>query len=138
MQAQSQAYGQPDGVRNVTQLALWVLAWLASLALAGFGPSQLWDSQSFTSWAAIVVNLAVGVGLIAAHARYLQSVDELQRKILLDAMAVTVGVGLVAGCAYGVAVKTDLIGRDADIAYLIMLMGIVYAVASLAGNIRYR
>lgn len=138
MQVHCQAGGHPDAVRNVAQLALWVLAWLATLALASFGPAHLWDSQAAVSWVAIAGNIAVGGGLIVAHGRYLQNLDELQRKILLDAMAVTLGVGLVVGCAYGAAADTDLFSRDVSVGHLIMLMGVVYVIASFWGNIRYR
>ncbi len=138
MHAHSQASGYPDAARNVMQLALWVFAWVATLALASFGPTHLWDSHTGASWIAILGNIAVGVGLIVVHARYLTTLDELQRKIMMDAMAVTLGAGLVGGCAYGAAANIDLISRDANIGYLILLMGVVYVVATIAGNIRYR
>jgi hypothetical protein len=115
-----------------------MLAWLLTLALARFGPDSLWDSQPVASWAAIAGNIAVGIGLIVAHARFLQKMDELQRKIMLDAMAVTLGAGLVAGCAYAAADHADLVARDADIGLLLILMAVVYVIASLVGNARYR
>ena len=138
MQAHGHATTHHNEVMNLTRLALWVLAWVATLALARFGPEHLWDSDSVVSWATLALNIAVGVGLIVAHARFLQDLDELQRKIMRDAMAVTLGAGLVAGCAYGAAANADLISGDADIGLLIVLMGVVYAIATVVGNKRYR
>lgn len=138
MQAHTQTSGDSAATRHGFRLAVWVLAWIGTVALARFGPAHLWDSQSVVSWAAIVSNIAIGIGLIVAHARYLQKLDELQRKIMLDAMAVALGAALVAGCAYGAAANADVMAGDAEIGLLIILMSVVYVMAVLVGNTRYR
>lgn len=138
MQAHGRATANHHAVSSLTRLAIWTFAWVVTLALARFGPIQLWDSGTLIGWVALGINVAVGVGLVVVHARYLQSLDELQRKIMLDAMAVTLGVGLVAGCAYGAAANADLIAADADIGLLFVLMGVTYLLATIASNRRYR
>jgi hypothetical protein len=110
---------------------------VATLALAKFGPEHLWDSD-VASWAAVAANLVVGLGWIIAHARYLREIDELQRKIQQDALAVTLGVGWVGGFAYVVADAADLITYDADVGDLSALLAVVYMTAIVVGNIRYR
>jgi hypothetical protein len=137
VQAHSQTVGQQEAIKGLARLALWTVAWAATLALAKFGP-RLWDSAPAASWAAVVINLAVGIGWIVAHARYLRGIDELQRKIMLDALAVTLGVGWVAGFAYVVADGADLIAHDAEIGLFAALLGVVYVLASMAGHMRYR
>lgn len=124
--------------KNVMQLAIWTLAWLATLALARFGPDLLWGEQPVLSWIAIGLNVAVGIGWIVAHARYLRGVDELWRKIMLDAIAVALGVGLVGGFAVAAAEHAGVVGFDADIALLSVVMGIVYMVTIAVGALRYR
>ena len=139
MQAHNQTDGHQESInRGVARLALWTLAWVATLALARFGPRLLWDSQPVASWAAVATNLAVGIGWIVAHARYLRGIDELQRKIMQDALAVTLGVGWVGGFAYVVADAADLIARDAEIGVFPALLGVVYMIVIVVGNIRYR
>jgi hypothetical protein len=90
------------------------------------------------SWIAVAVNVLLGVGWIIAHARYLRGVDDLNRKILMDAIAVALGAGLVGGFAYSAASTAGLIGFDSDIAFISVLMAIVYIVAVAAGFVRYR
>lgn len=124
--------------RSTAHLFLWTLIWVATLALATFGPSQLWDKQQAVSWAAVGINLAAGVGWIISHSRYLRGIDELQRKIMLDALAVTLGAGYVIGFAYVVAEQADLMGHDSAVGILSVMMGVVYMVAVAAGNLRYR
>jgi hypothetical protein len=118
---------------------LWTFAWMATLALAKFGPRVLWEpSLRWASWGAVAVNLAVGVGWIVVFTRFLRAVDELQRKIMQDALAVTLGVGWVVGFAYVVADGAGLVDRDVDIAALPVLMGAVFVIAFFVGKVRYR
>ena len=131
-----------DGYRRSNRatghLIIWTLAWIATLALARFGPELLWGQQQVAaSWVAVLVNLAVGVGWIVSYTRFLRAIDDLQRKILLDAMAVTLGVGFVVGFAYVVADSAGLVA-DVDVAAFPVLLGAVYFIAFLVGRIRYR
>ncbi len=126
-------------LRATGRLVFWTLAWTATLALAKFGPELLWDPPPrAASWAAVAVNLAVGTGWIVAWTRFLGALDELQRKIMQDALAVTLGVGWVAGFAYVVADSTSLVVHDVDIAVFPALMGVVFVLAFVAGKVRYR
>src|SRR5215207_3782992 len=96
----------------VLALAAWTLAWLATLAVARFGPEMLWGDDPVWSWVAVGVNLLVGAGVIVAFQRYLRRADELDRKIMLDALAVTLGVAWVTGFAYVVANAAGLVTID--------------------------
>lgn len=137
MSTQNNTGGHREATRATVRLALWTLAWVATLALARFGPASLWDSES-ASWVAVALNIATGIGLMFAHARYLRDIDELQRKINLDALAVTLGVGFVGGFAYVVADAADLITRDVDVAVFPVLLAVVYMLTILVGHLRYR
>lgn len=119
-------------------MVVWGLAWVASLALARFGPGLWGESQHAATWAAVGVNLIVGVGWIVAFARFLRTIDELQRKILQDALAAALGAGLVLGSGYVVADAGGLIPGEVDLAVFPIVMGVVYLAAFLVGKIRYR
>ncbi|MEX2546221.1 MAG: hypothetical protein WD830_00360 [Chloroflexota bacterium] len=140
MQAPDQTGHYRDEMKASAGLAVWTLAWVGTLALAVFGPELLWDSQPVASWAAVATNVAAGTGLILAHARYLRKIDELQRKINLDALAITLGVGYVVGFAYMAASIGDLIAFDgnASIALFSVLLSVIYMGTIVVGNLRYR
>ena len=126
-------------IKATARLVSWTVAWVASVALARFGPGLLGDQpQRVAGWAAVAINLAVGIGWIVAFTRFLGALDELQRKIMQDALAVTLGVGWVVGFGYVVANASDLIDRDLNVALLPALMGVVFVVAFVVGRIRYR
>ncbi len=139
MEAHNEIGGYRDSIRTTARFVVWTLAWLVTLALARFGPGLLWDTQQqAASWVAVVANLVVGIGWIVAFTRLLQGLDELQRKILQDALMVTLGVGWVGGFAYVVADAAGLVAYDVNIALFPALLGVVFSIAFVVGMLRYR
>lgn len=124
--------------RTTFRLFLWTICWLASLALVTAAYAKLWPDNNTVLWLLILVNVVVGVGMIAANRTHLLSLDELQQRIHLNAMATTLGLGLVAGTAYTILDQSDLITGDAEISLLIVFMALVYIVSVLLGTRRYR
>lgn len=124
--------------RHTVQLAIATLAWVLTLAIARFGPELVWDGGVVPGWIAIGANLVAGAIWILVHIRYLRAVGELQRKVLLDASGLALGVGLVGGCALAAANSAGLIGIEVDLSLFIIMISVVYLVATAIGNLRYR
>ncbi len=124
--------------RDTVRMGYWSAAWVATTALAAFGPKILWDFQTALTIAAVLVNLAVGFGMVAATRRYLKGQDELQRKIFLDAGALTLGVGLVCGLSYELLEDVRLIAYEPAISHLVILMSLTFIVGMIVGHRRYR
>lgn len=124
--------------KNTVQLALWTGAWLLATALASFGPKLLWDFQTSLTIVGVLIQVGAGVGMIMANIRHLNGLDELMKKIQLDAMAVALGVGLVVGFSYEMLESTRLISFEPAISHLLMLMGITYVIGTIVGQRRYR
>ena len=123
---------------NTRQLVLWTLAWLASTALLRFGAEYIWDYQPAYSISALVTHLALGFAMIVANVKHLSKLDELQRKITMDAMGITLGVGLIAGIAYEQLEDIKLISFEPEISHLIMLMSFTYIITIFVGNRKYQ
>jgi hypothetical protein len=123
---------------NTRRLGLWTAAWTATMAVANFGPSFIWGQVAWITALAIAVNLAIGAGMILANVRHLKSLDEMHQKVQLEAMGLTLGVGLVVGLAYSNLDVTGLIGFHAQISHLVILMGLSYLVATVLGLRKYR
>ncbi len=87
---------------------------------------------------AILVNLGIGFGMIVANKRHLKGLDEMHQKIQLEAMALSLGVGLVVGLGYSNLDVTNVIAFDAEISHLVILMGLTYMAGVFAGLKRYR
>jgi len=124
--------------KNTLRLAYWTGAWVLTQALAVFGPTHLWQSNQSLTALALLINLGMGVGMIMALRRHLNGLDELQRKIQLEAMALCLGVGLVGGMAYSTLDVTNLIPFDAQISHLVVLMSLTYLAGIILGNRKYQ
>ena len=125
-------------VKNTLSLGYWTGAWLVTVVVATFGPLYIWASSTVFTVLAILLNLGVGFGMILANKRHLNGLDELQQKIQLESMALSLGVGLICGISYSVMDTTRLISFDAEISHLVILMGLTYLAGVFAGQRRYR
>jgi len=123
---------------NVIRLFRWNGAWGAATALMAFGPKFLWNKAQVFTLLAVGLDVTVGVGMILANKNYLAQLDELQRKVQLNSMAITLGVAVVAGVPWSVMDGYHVIPLHANIAYLLILMSVTFAVSNLYGTRRYR
>ncbi|MBT4980242.1 MAG: hypothetical protein HOA27_08620 [Gemmatimonadetes bacterium] len=123
--------------RNTLRLGYCTGAWLVTTALATFGPQFIWHDNTLLTASAIFINLAIGLATILANKHHLQSLDEMQQKIQLEAMALSLGVGFVCGLSYSLLDQSNLMAADAEISHLILLMGLTYLAGTVIGNRRY-
>jgi len=124
--------------RNTVRLAYWTGAWVLTMAIANFGPRVIWQFNEPLTIVAILINLLVGFGMILANKRHLNGLDEMHRKIQLEAMALSLGIGLVVGLAYRNLDVTNLIVSNAEISHLVILMALVYLAGIVFGLRKYR
>jgi len=108
------------------------------MALAAFGPKFLWDFSTIPTVLAVLLNLGIGFRMIISNKRYLQGLDELQRKIQLEAMAISLGVGLVVGLNYELLEDVKLISFEPEISHLIIIMSLAMFGGILAGQRHYQ
>jgi hypothetical protein len=138
-QVRLQSNGYESRMRtNVIRLFRWSGAYGAATALMALGPGFLWHRAVVFTMLAIGLDVAVGVGMILANKNYLAELDELQRKVQLNSMGITLGVGLIAGVPLSVMDAYHVIPFHADIPHLLILMTLTFAVSNLYGTRRYR
>jgi hypothetical protein len=120
--------------KNTLHLALWTGAWVITLAISTFGTK----GNDALTIIAILVNFIVGIGMILANIRHLKGLDELQRKIQLEAFGIALGLAVVAGISFSSLDQTNIISYNAEISHLVILIGVTYMAGVLIGNSRYR
>lgn len=123
---------------SVLRLLSWNGAWLAATWLMRFGPKLFWNQDSVFTRLAVGLNVAIGVGMVLATKKYVMELDELQQKVYLNALGITVGVAVVAGVAGPVMSLYHVIPFHAEIWHLVMLMGVTFMFSFAYGNWRYR
>ena len=124
--------------KNTLNLAFWTCSWLVTLAVVAFGPKFIWDFNVHISSIAILINTIVGIGMIGANIKHINSLDELQKKITLEAMGISLGVAIVGGLSYSMLDVSNVIPWDAEISGLVFLIGITHMIALFIGKMRYQ
>lgn len=127
-----------NNTKNTLILFYWTAAWVLTTALVNFGTEYIWLSNKLFTSLAILLNVVIGFGMILAVKRYLKGLDEMQQKIQLDAMALSLGVGLVIGLGYSSMGQTNLIPIEPEISHMIMLMSLTYIAGIFAGLRKFR
>jgi peptidoglycan/LPS O-acetylase OafA/YrhL len=123
--------------KRLYKLAGWSWSWVATMAIASFGPKYIWDNHAVLTVLAVCVNFANGILMLVANRNLFNDFDELERKIHLEAMALTLGLAVVAGLSYSLIDITDLIPFDADIGFLVMFIGITYLICVAINTKKY-
>lgn len=124
-------------IRNSNIVNLWALAWVATLALAAFLSGYSWYSSAIATMIGFVVHTGTGVGMLFAYKRFLKELDEMERKIQLDALASSVGMAVIGFSGYSLLEKAAYV-PELEPSYLIMLIALTYIAGIIIGRIRYQ
>jgi len=127
-----------NNLRNSVRLMGWNAAWVASMALAAFGPKLMWNYDTLLTILSVLINLGIGFAMILANRRYLRGLDEMHQKIFLDAAVLTLGVGLVCGLSYELFEDIKLIPFQPEISHLVILMCLTFLTGMIVGHRKYR
>lgn len=129
---------QSTTFKSTRNLGIWTAGWVLTLAIATFGSIFLWEDNDTLTLIALLFNLILGVGMIFANINHLNSLDELQRKIHLEAMGIALGVAVVVGISYSSLDTTNIIAYDAEISHLVIVIGLTYLAGVIIGTLRYK
>ena len=118
-------------------LMAWTFAWVASLAFLSGGVNYLWDSLLITK-TGLLINLAIGVGMIIANKNLFKHYDELQKKIQFEAMALTLGLAVVVGVVYEISFDFGVIDSEPEFEYLVFFICFSYVASNIISAMRYK
>lgn len=122
---------------NTKKLALWTGLWLASLALVAFGPKFLWDFHTVVTTTLIVTNIFMGYKMIIANKEHLEGLDELQQRIHLEAMALSLGCSVVFGAVFGLLEGVKIMQSSPNPSSVLFVTGITYGIGMLIAHRKY-
>lgn len=124
--------------KRLKQLAIWTLLWTITMMVASFGPKFLWENNFVLSLIAILINLGVGIAMILANRTLINGGDELEKKIQLESMGLTLGLAVVVGLSYSLLDTSNLIPYDAEISTLVIFIGLTYLISILVNSKKYQ
>ena len=118
-------------------LMAWTFAWVASLAFLTGAENALWDNIIFTQ-IGLIINFAIGVGMIIANKNLFKHYDELQKKIQFEAMALTLGLAVVVGLTYEISFDFGVINSEPEFEYLVLFISFTYVASNIINSRRYK
>lgn len=122
-------------IRNAHKVNLFALLWALSLFISSL-LSEYLSTNLLVIAAAFIVHTGIGISMVFAYRRFLIELDEMEKKIQLDALALSVGVTIISFSSYSILDKNGIL-PELSSAYLIMLMALTYIVGIITGRIRY-
>jgi hypothetical protein len=124
-------------IKNAIIVNFWLLAWVVSLGVISYFSELNWYSATWIKITGFVINCLIGVGMIFAFKQFVSKADELERKIQLEALALSVGVTLVFFSSYSI-LQISFEIADLSPSYLIVAMSLGYAIGLIMGRKRFR
>ena len=124
-------------VKSSLHMVLWIFIWTGSMVLADKAELYGWYTQAWMPLAGIVINALLGMAMIFVFIGFLRQLDDLQRKIQFDALAIAMGVSLVGAFSYSLMTTSGFI-TDPEINDITVLMMVTYSAAVMVGQVRYR
>ena len=122
--------------QNQLRIMPWTFGWMLSFLAMTFAIRFEWITTSAAVVALSIVIMGLGVGTMLAYRRFLREADELVRKIELEALAATVGLGMVVGLSYWLLEFAEIVSEP-GLPMIITLMMVAYSIAVILGHRRY-
>ena len=129
-----------DQKKQTKIMLAWTLAWVVSLGVLTFAENALWENKTYTT-IGLIINFAIGIGMIIANKNLFKTYDELQKRIQFEAMAITLGlvvVVVVVGLTYEVSFDFGIIGKEPEFEYLMMFISLSYIISNIVNYRRFR
>lgn len=126
----------PRDRRNQRSVLFWSLAWVVTWLAVNYAISKDWLLPGVPAIAASLVPIALGVGTFWVYRRFLREADELRRKIELEALAFSFGVGVIGGMLYWLLARAGAF-EEVDLLALVTVMLATYSVGVVVGRRRY-
>ena len=126
-----------DQKKQTKIMLAWTLSWVLSLGVLTFAENALWENKTYTT-IGLIINFAIGIGMIIANKNLFKTYDELQKRIQFEAMAITLGLAVVVGLTYEVSFDFGIIGKEPEFEYLMMFISFSYIIANIVNYRRFR
>ena len=124
-------------IKNANRVNLLALLWALSLGGTSWLAHQDYLTSNWILATCLLVHSALGIWMLLAFKHFLRQLDEMERKIQLDALALAVGVSIIGFSIYSILDLADLL-PDLKAAYLVVLLALTYMLGIIKGRLNYR
>lgn len=133
---QTGTYDKRSIKKNMKMVA-WIFIWMVSLIVSDKAALYGWWSAEWITVLSIIINAGFGLGVVYGYRRMLKGMDDLQRKIQLEALSMAFGVSVIGSISYSLLVTWGYI-IDEEVTDIFMLMSISFSASVLLNSWRYK
>jgi drug/metabolite transporter (DMT)-like permease len=126
----------PRDRRNQRRIIGWGFVWMAAWLAVNFAIRFDHLTSALGVATAAAVPAVLGVLTVLAYRRFLREADELRRKIEVEALALSAGVGLVCGFTYFLLERAALVS-ESGLLVILMVITFTHALGVFLGMRRY-
>jgi len=124
-------------LKNAHRVNLFALLWALTLMISAYlGETGVLDNPALLV-IAFAVHSMIGIAMLFTYKSFLTQLDEMERKVQLDALALAVGVAIISFSSYSILANTGTV-PPLKSAYLIALIALTYMVGIIKGRLAYR
>lgn len=124
-------------LNNAKRVNILAVLWAGSLLLATWIAKVPEAASIFVILSLFTLHLIFSITLFFSYKRFLTELDEMERKIQLNALATSVGISIISFSCYSVLEVNNWL-PELQANYLIALMAISYMTAIVVGRLKYR
>lgn len=123
-------------LRNIGLFNLWALAWMAAFILGSLAIQRGWVASAAAVWVVAILPSVLGVVACFFYLRFLRGLDELQRKVQLEGLALGFGAGVIFMMGYALAERAG--APRLDVADPLLVMVVFWAAGQWLAARRYQ
>ena len=124
-------------IQNANRVNLLALLWALSLGSTSFLAHLGYLATTWVVVSCFILHGTIGIWMLLVFKRFLRQLDEMERKIQLDALALAVGVSIIGFSLYSILDMANLL-PDLKAAYLVVLLALTYMLGIIFGRLNYR
>ena len=118
--------------KSTKSVLAWSILWAGSLVVACFALKFWWPQDAVMLILAAIIHLGCALGALKAHQNWLKGLDELQQKIQLQSMALTLGVTWIGLTLLLLVSSAGIVNLEK---FYLPALAVVMAIAGALGNI---
>ena len=120
--------------QNEKRVNIWAFAWAGSL-LGSMAVLTVIDGQFLVVLTLLVVHLFLSYRFVMSYRFFLQELDEMERKVQMDALASAVGVAIVLYSGGSILAAADILPQPPTV-LIVLSLSLSYVVALIVGRWR--
>jgi hypothetical protein len=130
------AKGLPErDKKNANKVNLWAFGWMGTLMLNAI-LFEAYESTNLILFSLILLgHIGCGIMLVLSYRKFLSELDEMERKVQLEALALAVGFAILVFSTGGILSSIDVVPSPSA-SILIAVISLTYMAGLIVGRIR--